>query len=1577
MSMVARCGTGCRGRAAASPWLVHRQYRTEARVPPPLQQSRHDVGCSPTTMPNPKDSMRSTRMMVLLVLQWVLVEAPLCAAGGSWWFHSPLASVRTVSRDGYTITVMDHGQPEAWNSAVLWVGLDVGVLREEAYEEAFIAVLLQPYLRADHTAAAAARAAAIEKWEAVGAVVAGVPEVERWVGLFKEAGDSAMPVADLLAYLNARIGWSITDRHLKKVFQAHHRTLGNLVTALGVAEKVVRLNKQAIEFLHLDALATSDVYRRIEAIDRLILDGRFKDGAMRRGYEQAKARVLEYLRRDFTRLEAALMGAAMNGAGWVVDGVQLIGEYGALLTKEMTDLGGFLGFSARSLRFLSLQSVGLSLEIGSGVYEDTRVLHTLCALATIELQLHEQATRLERDYFGILYTNTPDRVTSDPRWSEYLVVVEASYVAAHAYHQMLLGTFNTGFSLSPYEWLKAVVEAMKGLVADQAVEEFERAQEIEAEAWRARYLSIQPAFICNPVVPPADASASLSNPQFTPSTGDGVTRFRFAVAYRDPDGRDPSSAVLCLDGVEHLPAEVAGAVDKRVYSFSVAGLSSGSHTHAFVFRSSAGQELRLPVSGAFTGPEVTRSDIGAPRVYITRPSSGSQWTTGSGWVHMHGMAEGSPMEVVWVNQASGERGTATGTTNWSTGSIHLNVGLNPIVVTATDSAARSGVARLEVIYSKNLLQFSTNMSAAAFVLAGTPSRGYTDGIMSVGYSAEPMEGASRTYLQPASLAGIPAGSQIETAVLEVVTESSRPLDAPAMTMHIMRVEEPWHAGAVSWSNQPRAAERLRSARVPGGRGQVVSWDVSDHIREVFGGRRKDFGVALVSDAEQGPLNNERALFGIANRRDPKLKVTYQPEANPPVLRLSGSAAATVIRTEVSSVTISGTATDDSGGVGVAWAAFPSGESGEIADGAAWSVSIRGLQPGTNRVDFVATDRAGNRAGASVLVEYRPPGLECDMAGFVIRIPEGSPVQERAMLIRNSGYGRLQFEARTGASWVALRGATGSVGSDWHQVKVGLGGPDLRPGTYRTAIDVVDVRGLAAALSLPVVVTVTAHEANGSVLFANRMAPAMDAPVLAPDGRTRLSGSGYRAQLYAGDSQSTMRPVGAAVAFRDGAGAGYVRATSCIVPGVPPGSLAMVQMRAWDALGGDSFEQAQAADAAHGAGPVVGVLLGGGMVPPPAILGLQSFSLKPSRVALRIAVEGCGSVMYSPVADRLEVGTSVTVSAIPEQGCEFESWLGDFAGEGATVQTVASSGLAATAVFRPFAGTVNFANTVPGQVNAPIVLPDGVTAPAGPAFRAQLYAGLGPTQLVPVGSPVPLGERDRAGFFDGGTRVVPWAKAGSSIFMQVRVWEVAGQRGFESALRGGALVGGSPVLLVELGGDAESSSPAVLRSLAGFMLEPGMLPRVTLVRTNWTVMPGTSVELHGLAQGFEPLEYQWRKDGMILQQAITSGLRVALTSPADAGYYEISVRDLFGFGASAGATVSILPPFRIGISRRGEGDLVLTCLGLGKGEYALEFSSELEVWHVVGSISGSAGESQVIVIGGSGSSGFYRLAHVRD
>ena len=87
---------------------------------------------------------------------------------------------------------------------------------------------------------------------------------------------------------------------------------------------------------------------------------------------------------------------------------------------------------------------------------------------------------------------------------------------------------------------------------------------------------------------------------------------------------------------------------------------------------------------------------------------------------MHGMAEGSPMEVVWVNQASGERGTATGTTNWSTGSIHLNVGLNPIVVTATDSAARSGVARLEVIYSKNLLQFSTNMSAAAFVLAGTP-----------------------------------------------------------------------------------------------------------------------------------------------------------------------------------------------------------------------------------------------------------------------------------------------------------------------------------------------------------------------------------------------------------------------------------------------------------------------------------------------------------------------------------------------------------------------------------------------------------------------------------------------------------------------------------------------------------------------------------------------------------------------------------------------------------------------------------------------------------------------------------------
>ncbi len=104
-------------------------------------------------------------------------------------------------------------------------------------------------------------------------------------------------------------------------------------------------------------------------------------------------------------------------------------------------------------------------------------------------------------------------------------------------------------------------------------------------------------------------------------------------------------------------------------------------------------------------------------------------------------------------------------------------------------------------------------------------------------------------------------------------------------------------------------------------------------------------------------------------------------------------------------------------------------------------------------------------------------------------------------------------------------------------------------------------------------------AQGQIAVGNRgVMDGIDAPVFDVDCTTRLEGPAYLAQPYAGLSPDSPSPVGIVLAFRTGERAGYVSLLAVSVPGALDGTVVYVQLRAWEARAGHSFEAAVAAGA---------------------------------------------------------------------------------------------------------------------------------------------------------------------------------------------------------------------------------------------------------------------------------------------------------------------------------------------------------------------------------------------------------------
>src|SRR4051812_13915763 len=107
-------------------------------------------------------------------------------------------------------------------------------------------------------------------------------------------------------------------------------------------------------------------------------------------------------------------------------------------------------------------------------------------------------------------------------------------------------------------------------------------------------------------------------------------------------------------------------------------------------------------------------------------------------------------------------------------------------------------------------------------------------------------------------------------------------------------------------------------------------------------------------------------------------------------------------------------------------------------------------------------------------------------------------------------------------------------------------------------------------------------AQGTVNFAN-VQGSLNVPVYMNDGTTKLSGSGYMAELMAGTSSGNINISVATTGFLTGGGAGYFSGGAKTITGIAGGATAWLQVRFWNTVNGATFAAASSSGAANSFG----------------------------------------------------------------------------------------------------------------------------------------------------------------------------------------------------------------------------------------------------------------------------------------------------------------------------------------------------------------------------------------------------------
>jgi hypothetical protein len=171
------------------------------------------------------------------------------------------------------------------------------------------------------------------------------------------------------------------------------------------------------------------------------------------------------------------------------------------------------------------------------------------------------------------------------------------------------------------------------------------------------------------------------------------------------------------------------------------------------------------------------------------------------------------------------------------------------------------------------------------------------------------------------------------------------------------------------------------------------------------------------------------------------------------------------------------------------------------------------------------------------------------------------------------------------------------------------------------------------ITLAAVLVSASTFAQGTIKFNNRLTGQVDAPVSYLTPATGVgSQAGAMAQLYLIPATGAPVALTPATTFRTTSAAAmfYVNepTSGIIVPGVPAGSTANIQLRAW--FGAASYDAAP--DTQRGVSNIIPVSLGGtpavgAPIPDAVLTGLQGFTIVPEPSTVAFGILGAAALLF--------------------------------------------------------------------------------------------------------------------------------------------------------------------------------------------------------------------------------------------------------------------------------------------------------------------------------------------------------------
>lgn len=475
--------------------------------------------------------------------------------------------------------------------------------------------------------------------------------------------------------------------------------------------------------------------------------------------------------------------------------------------------------------------------------------------------------------------------------------------------------------------------------------------------------------------------------------------------------------------------------------------------------------------------DYTPADEISPTIAISSPTSGTSWSTGSGFIVLAGFASDNVgvVELSWTNDRGGT-GTIANQPNWTTPAIPLQTGVNLVTVRARDALGNTATDTLSITYipldttapvvtvTSPTTQPVWATSSASINLSGIASDNRS--VTGVTWTTDRGGFGIATGIEEWSVTGIilQAGNNLITIQAEDAAGN-----VGRATLQVVYTPADTIPPSIT-INSPTFATTLSVTTPTITLGGYASDNLGIHS-VIWENDRGETGRATGTTSwSTGPIELRPGANLIAvivediagNLASDHITVTYRAaDAEAPSIQITLPTTAEAMEATASSLVLKGTAADNLGVVEVKWS-NDRGGSGVATGTTSWTTDSIPLQGGVNILTVTARDAAGNSKSDTLRVTYAP--LDTTPPSITINSPTfASAITVSTGTIALGGFAS-DNDGLLHVAWANDRGDSGTATgtTTWNVPNIAL-----LPGVNNLVVTATDRAGNTATDSLAV------------------------------------------------------------------------------------------------------------------------------------------------------------------------------------------------------------------------------------------------------------------------------------------------------------------------------------------------------------------------------------------------------------------------------------------------------------------------------------------------------------------------------